>query len=351
MSQNTPASFSSGTSTQGATARWAVGGVVVGFFLPVFMCACLTAATLAGLSAAGGTGAGAAGARTSSAIAPVYVSGPLSGDAIAIIDVNGQIVSGDTGDFNGLGGTALAASGNIVRAIKAAAKDPSVKAILLKVDSPGGSVLASDEIYHALKVSGKPVVAYMGSLAASGGYYVSMAASHVMAHPDTLTGSIGVISEFLNYEGLYEKVGLKSKIIKSAENKDFGAPSVPFTVNDEKLWQALIDETYESFVGIVAANRKMSTEDVKKLADGRIYTGRQALAVKLVDELGYSDDAIAKAAALGGIKGEPRVVRFRRQSPFLELLGQSVAQNFALNIVQSLGLPVANTAGPALEYR
>ena len=155
MSQSNPIPTSS-------TARWALGGVIIGFFLPVFMCACLAAATLGGLGAAGG----ASSTRTTSTTAPVHVSGPLTGDAVAIIDVNGQIVSGDGGDFNGIGGAALASSGAIVRAIKIAAKDPSVKVILLKVDSPGGSVIASDEIYHALKTSGKPVVAYMGAIAA-----------------------------------------------------------------------------------------------------------------------------------------------------------------------------------------
>jgi protease-4 len=327
------------------SAAWALGGVTLGFALPLLMCLCLTVATFASLGAAGG-GAGAAAAGGT--ITPTYVSGPLTGDAVAIIEVNGQIVGGD-GDGGAFGSVGLASSGGIVRAINAAAKDPSVKAILLSVDSPGGSVLASDEIYNALKKSGKPVVAYMNSLAASGGYYVSMAAKHVMAHPDTLTGSIGVISEFTNYEGLYDKLGVKSRIIKSAENKDFGSPTVPFTDADQKLWQAVIDETYDSFVTIVADNRGMTKEQVKTLADGRIYTGRQALAVKLVDELGYFDDGVKKAAGLGGISGEPRVVRFRRQAPFAELLGQSIARN----VLSALGMPVEASArpGPSLEYR
>jgi protease IV len=333
------------TASGSRTAAWTLGGVVVGFALPVFLCACLAAASLAGLASLGS--AGTATAAQPNAISASYVSGPRSGDAVAIIDVNGQIVSGENADFNGLGSASVAASGNIVRAIRAAAKDPSVKAILLKVDSPGGSVIASDEIYNALKKSGKPVVAYMGSLAASGGYYVSMGAQFIYAHPDTLTGSIGVISEFLNYEGLYEKVGLSSRIIKSGDNKDFGSPTVPFTEEDQKLWQAVIDEAYDSFVTIIADNRKLPKAEVIKLADGRIYTGRQAKALKLVDELGYSDDAIAKAASLGGITGEPRVVRFRRQTPLAELLGQSVA----ITLVHALGLPVNASAGPSLEYR
>ncbi len=326
------------------TAAWALGGVALGFMLPVFLCACLIASSVASLSLLEGSSSGISSNR-GAAITPNYVSGPLAGDTVAIIEVKGPIISGDggSGGFN-FEGTVVAASGPIVRAIKAAAKDPSVKVILLSVDSPGGSVLGSDEIYHALKQSGKPVLAYMNSIAASGGYYVSMGAKHIMAHPNTFTGSIGVISEFTNYAGLYEKLGLKSKIIKSAENKDFGAPTVPFTAEDEKLWQDVINETYEGFLDIIVENRGMPRDELRKLADGRIYTGKQALANKLIDELGYFDDAIAKAASLGGIKGEPRVVRYRRSTPFAELLGQGIAQG----IMQALG---AGKVQGALEYR
>jgi protease IV len=346
-------SFTASPPTPGAgnnnrSAAWALGGVTLGIVLPGLMCACLAFATLAGLGAAG------SGANNTSSlnaagnsVGPEYVSGPATGDAIAIVEVNGAIVSGDagTGGFGGASG--VAASGPIVRAINAAARDRSVKAILLKVDSPGGSVIGSDEIYNALKKSGKPVVAYMGALAASGGYYVSMGASHIMAHPDSLTGSIGVISEFTNLEGLYEKVGAQSVIIKSGENKDFGASTVPFTDQDRALWQAVIDETYDSFVTIIADNRGMTKDEVKKLADGRVYTGRQALALKLIDGLGYADDAIQKTADLGGITGEPRVLRFRRQQPFAELFGISVART----LMQWTGIPEVGRAGPQLEYR
>jgi protease IV len=331
------------------SAAWALGGVALGFFMPALLCMCLTLGTFAAIGAsAGGSGGGTTSASLSGAqIQPSYVSGPLTGDAVAVIDVSGPIVSGG-GTPDAFGSSTSAASGPIVAAIKAAAKDPSVKVILLNVDSPGGSVIASDEIYNALKKSGKPVVAYMNALAASGGYYVSMAAGHVMAHPDTLTGSIGVISEFTNYEGLYEKVGLKSRIIKSAENKDFGSPTMPFTAEDEKLWQGVIDETYDSFLTIVADNRGMTKEQLRPLADGRVYTGRQALAAKLIDSLGYFDDAVTKAASLGSIAGEPRVVRFRRQAPFAELFGQSVMRT----AFQLLGFPTEPVRqGPTLEYR
>lgn len=334
--------------TDNRAATWAIIGVLVGFALPIFMCACLATTTFIGLSASLGS-ASAGGMAGPALTVPQHVSGPLTGPAVAVIRVNGPIVSGEAPDFDFTGAGAVAASGNIVKLIKQAERDPQVKAILLRVDSPGGSVIGSDEIYHALKQAGKPVVVQMGALAASGGYYVSMAADHIVAHPDTLTGSIGVISEFTNIEGLYEKLGLRSTVVKSGEFKDFGNPTSPFTEEDEKLWQAVIDETYENFVKIIADNRGMTVEEVERLADGRIYTGRQAFALKLVDELGYFDDAVAKAASLGGISGEPRVIEYRRQTPFAQLFGMSVARA----ILASLGIPVErlSTTQPALEYR
>jgi len=333
--------------SDGRSALWAIIGVVVGAFLPIFLCVCLIVATIGGLGAS--LGAAAPSSEVFLGASPVavrHISGPLSGPAVAVISVNGPIISGEVSDFDLTGVAEVAASAEIARLIKRAASDDEVKAILLKVDSPGGSVIGSDEIYNALKKVDKPIVVQMGALAASGGYYVSMAASHIVAHPDTLTGSIGVISEFTNIEGLYEKLGLKSTVIKSGEFKDFGNPTSPFTEEDRALWQAVIDEVYEHFVKIVADGRKLPVEEVKKLADGRIYTGRQALKLKLVDQLGYFEDAVDKAAALGGISGEPRVIEYRRQTPFTQLFGLSVARA----IMAALGVPVQPR--PAiLEYR
>lgn len=332
------------------SATWAITGVLIGFALPVFLCLCLVLTSFVGFGAAiGGAGSSAAMTAPNSAIVPTNVSGPLTGPAIAIVDVSGAIVYGSAPEFSLAGSASTASSGNIVRLIRQAARDSQVKAILLRVNSPGGSVIGSDEIYHALKESGKPVVVYMGELAASGGYYVSMAGEHIVAHPNTLTGSIGVISEFTNIEGLYEKLGIQSNVVKSGENKDFGNPTSPFTAEDQQLWQAVIDETYEGFVKIIADNRGMTVEQVKQLADGRVYTGQQAIALNLVDELGYQQDAIDEAASLGGITGTPRVIEYRRQSPFAELFGASVART----VLSALGIPVEqlNTGTPALEYR
>ncbi len=326
-------------------ARWTLGGVIVGFLLPLCLCVSLTLSTFIGFGAA--LSSGATASTPSGFDAPQHVSGPLTGPAVAIIEVRGPIVSGepDTFDFSGV---AVAASERIVRLIEKAAGDPDVKAILLRVESPGGSVVGSDQIYRALKRAGKPVVAQMGEVAASGGYYVSMAAEHVVAYPDTLTGSIGVISEFTNIEGLYEKLGLQSHIVKSGENKDFGNPTSPFTDEDRRLWQAVIDEVYEGFVRVVADGRKMRVEQVKPLADGRIYTGRQALAVGLVDQLGGYEEALAEAARRGGITGEPRVIRYRAGG-FWQILGGAAVRVLLI----SLGVPSSRLNGQpvTLEYR
>lgn len=332
------------------SATWAITGVLIGFALPVFMCLCLVLTTFVGFGAALGGAGNSAAMNTQRTTMPAVVSGPLTGPAVAIIDVSGAIVYGDAPAFDLTGSSAsVAASSNIVKLIRQAARDSQVKAILLRVNSPGGSVIGSDEIYHALKEAGKPVVVYMGELAASGGYYVSMAGEHIVAHPNTLTGSIGVISEFTNIQGLYDKLGIQSTVVKSGENKDFGNPTSTFTEQDQQLWQDVIDETYEGFVKIIADSRGMPVEEVKKLADGRVYTGQQALTLKLVDQLGYLQDAIDEAASRGGISGTPRVIEYRQQSPFAELFGASVART----VLSALGIPVErlNTGTPALEYR
>lgn len=345
MTDNRPSPNRNGT--------FALAGVLIGFFLPVFLCLCLALATTVPFALSLGSMGGSSAAGSSlpaAAPVPQHVSGPLTGPAVAVIDVVGPIVSGGEGDdLFGTGG-AVAASNAIVRNIEAAAKDAQVRAIVLYVNSPGGSVFASDEIFNALKRSGKPVVAYMAEIAASGGYYVSMAANRVYAHPDTLTGSIGVISQFTNIEELFEKLGVKVTTITSGANKDFGSQTRPFTDEDRRLWQTVIDETYDNFAKIVADNRKLPLADVKRLADGRLYTGRQALAAKLVDELGYERDAIRNAADLGGIRGEPRVVRYRRSSPFAALFGASLAGAIADRIAAGLGLTQALPTSP-LEYR
>ena len=205
---------------------------------------------------------------------------------------------------------AITASEKIIDQIEDFKDDGSVKAIVLRINSPGGGVGPSQEIYDEVKAAAgvKPVVVSMGAVAASGGYYIAAPAQCILANPGTITGSIGVIMQFTNVEDLLDKIGLKNEVVKSGLHKDIGSPVRPMSDADRKILQSLIDDVYDQFVQAVAESRQMDLEKVRELADGRIYTGRQALQAGLVDELGGFQDAIRVAAELAGIKGEPRVV-------------------------------------------
>jgi protease-4 len=228
------------------------------------------------------------------------------GDKVALVRIEGPIID----------------SKNAVDEIKDYAKDPSIKAIILRVDSPGGAVAPSQEIYEEVKkaTAKKKIIVSMGSLAASGGYYISAPASRIVANPGTLTGSIGVIMEIPNIEGLMSKVGVKTEVIKSGRHKDMASMFRGIGKEERLILQDVLDDVHEQFIKSVAEGRKMRPEDVKKIADGRIFTGKQALAAGLVDELGNLEDAIKAAAKLSGIKGEPEVVSKKEKLSFMELL-------------------------------
>lgn len=204
----------------------------------------------------------------------------------------------------------ITSSRETIKEIIAFRKDSSVKAIVLRVDSPGGGVGPSQEIYQEIKKTNeiKPVVVSMGSVAASGGYYVSAPAQQIIANGGSITGSIGVIMEFTNFQELLDKIGLKSQVVKSGEHKDIGSPVRPMTPEDRKILQNLIDDVHLQFMKAVAEGRKMDLEKVRAIADGRIFTGRKARELGLVDTLGNMQTAIEVAADLAGIEGEPRVV-------------------------------------------
>lgn len=204
----------------------------------------------------------------------------------------------------------ITGSKKIIDEIKEYAKDSSVKAIVLRINSPGGAVAPSQEIYEEVRKTAakKPVVVSMGSVAASGGYYIASAATRIVADPGTLTGSIGVIMEIPNVEGLMNKIGLKTIIIKSGKNKDMGTPFRAMKPEERKILQGVMDNVHNQFIRAVAKGRKMKIEDVRKIADGRVFTGEQALKIGLVDKLGSLEDAIGTAAKLAGISGEPQVV-------------------------------------------
>lgn len=228
------------------------------------------------------------------------------GEKVALVRIEGPIID----------------SKNAIEEIKDYVNNPSIKAIILRVDSPGGAVAPSQEIYEEVRkaASKKTVVVSMGSVAASGGYYISSAATRIIANPGTLTGSIGVIMEIPNIEGLMNKVGIKTEVIKSGRHKDIASVFRGRTKEEREILQAALDDVHEQFINAVAEGRKMVPDDVRKIADGRVFTGKQAKALGLVDELGNLEDAIKSASKLAGIKGEPEVVTKKERFSFVDLL-------------------------------
>lgn len=214
----------------------------------------------------------------------------ISGGNVGIVEIQGIILS----------------SKQVIRQIQDFNKDDKIKAIILRIDSPGGAIGPSQEIYREIfKIkTQKKVIASMGSVAASGGYYIACAADGIMANPGTITGSIGVIMEYLNMMDVAQKVGLRPVVIKSAEFKDTGHPLRELKENEKQMLQGLVDELHEQFVSDAAIARGMDQQVMGKLADGRVYTGKTALSLELIDRLGNLDDAVQWAGEIAGIKGE-----------------------------------------------
>ncbi len=208
--------------------------------------------------------------------------------------------------------------------LKHYSENPLVKAIVLRIDSPGGGVVPSQEIHDAVKrlknKSNKAIIASMGTVAASGGYYIAAATDRIIANPGSLTGSIGVIMEMANFEGLMKKVGVEGVVIKSGRFKDVGSPVRKMSDEERKLLQSVMDDVHQQFIQAVADGRSLEVSEVEPLADGRIYTGRQAKEARLIDELGDLDDAIHIAADIAGMEGEPKVVEPRKRFSFRDII-------------------------------
>ncbi len=204
----------------------------------------------------------------------------------------------------------IADSKEIIEQIEELADDDDVRAVVLRIDSPGGGVAVSQEIYRAVRKlqPKKKVIVSMGSVAASGGYLIAAAADRIVANPGTITGSISAVMHFADVQELMKKVGVRSSVIKSGKFKDIGSPVRDMTDEEKRLIQDIVDDIYDQFVRTVSEDRKIPLEKIKSLADGRIFSGRQALQLKLVDELGGLQDAILIAGRLAGIEGKPAVV-------------------------------------------
>ena len=226
-------------------------------------------------------------------------------EKVLMIDIDGTISSALETGFLAREKSVVA---RVFERLERAAADPWVKAVILRLDTPGGEVTASDIVYHEVlrfkERTGRPVIGLMMSVAASGGYYIASACDAIIAHPSTLTGSIGVISIFPSVEALMAKIGVKVDVIKSGPSKDSGSPFRDMTEEEKKIFQGIIDEYYEGFLAVVAKGRrgKVADADLRRIADGRIYTAPQALKLGLIDALGYFDDAFAKARDMASLK-------------------------------------------------
>jgi protease-4 len=228
------------------------------------------------------------------------------GEKVAVVQVTGMIVD----------------AANTIEELKGYSKDSSVKAIVLRINSPGGAVAPAQEIYHEImKVKEKKkVIASMGTVAASGGYYIAAPADRIIANAGTLTGSIGVIMELPNVSGLMEKIGVETQVIKSGRHKDLASVFKSLTPKEREILQTVLDDVHDQFIEAVSNARGMKFEDIKKLADGRIFTGKKALELGLIDELGNMEDAIMLAGKLSGIEGEPEVVTKKEKFSIFDML-------------------------------
>ncbi|VAX26386.1 signal peptide peptidase SppA, 36K type [hydrothermal vent metagenome] len=258
----------------------------------------------------------------SSVIGSLFSDGLLESDnQIAVVEIQGMITQ----------------SRETVRQLRKFQHDPKVKGIIVRIDSPGGAVGPSQEIYNAVarirEEDAKKIYASLGSVAASGGYYIASAADTIFANPGTLTGSIGVIMAFSNIQELIEKIGIRPEVIKSGAFKDAGSPVRSISKEERKLLQNLVDDVHQQFVEDVAKGRNLSTEVVGRLADGRVYTGRQAFDLKMVDHLGGLQAAIDLLTTQAGIQGSPQIVQEEEGVPFLDWLMRSAIRK---NLTEAL---------------
>lgn len=247
------------------------------------------------------------------------------GEKVAVVRVTGVILD----------------STEVIEELRQHSKDRSVKAIVLRVESPGGGVAPSQEIYEEIlkiKEKNKKVVVSMGAVAASGGYYIAAPADRIVANPGTLTGSIGVIMEIPNVSGLMEKIGVETQVVKSGRHKDMASVFKSLSPEEKAILQKVLDDVHDQFITAVAESRGIEFNVVKEMSDGRIFTGRMAKELGLVDELGNLQDAIMLAGELTGIKGEPEVLYKEEKFSFIDLLRGEIRNNITGNVFSGISL-------------
>jgi protease IV len=295
-------------------AAWILGLVFGGLFLCLF--AFMALAWIAVQSGRGGN-----------------VMARAGGERVGVVEVTGVITDSKT----------------TLRELREFEEDPRIRAVVVRIDSPGGSVGPSQEILEAMQrlQKKKHVLASMGSIAASGGFYVAMGGEKVYANPGTLTGSIGVISQFPNVSGLLKWAGVDMRTITAGKLKDAGNPFREMSAEERSYFQAMLDDVHAQFIGAVVEARKLPEEEVRKVADGRVFTGRKAKELKLVDELGGLQDAVREAGKLAGIRGEPRIEYPTKDRPLFRAMFGDDAQALVHTLSTRLG-EVLSAPGPRL---
>lgn len=252
--------------------------------------------------------------------------GSLAGGSVGIVDINGIIMGGNSSAA--LFGGNITGSETVMSQLRQVSKNPDIKAVVLRINSPGGTPAASQEItgeLNRLKKSGIKIVTSMGDVAASGAYWIASASDQIVANPGTITGSIGVIMNTQNYRGLYDKLGIGSNTIKSGAYKDMGTTERPMTEEERKIFQSMVDDTYLQFIETVAGGRNISQDTIREL-NGRVLTGRQAMQAGLVDRMGNLHDAVSVAGEISGLGKAPRAVNIEPRKQwwrFLDGIGSS----------------------------
>jgi protease-4 len=250
------------------------------------------------------------------------------GPRVAVVELEGLIVDVE----------------DVLKDLRSHRDNPTIRAVVVRINSPGGVVGPTQEIHDALqrlRQAGKPVVASLGAVAASGGYYVAVGADRIYANPGTLTGSIGVLMQMANLQSLMKKVGVEYVVVKAGQFKDMGNFSRPMTVEERRVLQALLDDVHAQFIQAVATGRRLDRTDVRRFADGRVFSGAQAKALGMLDELGSLEEAINGAARMAGLDVPPRVLLPRRRLSVFDLL----RNQFGLGVGAALtpALPVFKT--------
>ncbi|NYB52139.1 MAG: signal peptide peptidase SppA [Methanobacteriaceae archaeon] len=266
------------------------------------------------------------------AVAMLAIISSSFGGTVAVVPIQGQI---GYGSANVLGGSVVNPE-KIKTQIRNAEEDSSVRAILLDINSPGGTPVASEEIMNAVKNSKKPVVSWISDSGASGAYLAATGSDKIVASNSSMVGSIGVIMDLTNLSELYEKLGVNRSSITAGKYKDMGADYKNLTPEEQSILQSMVNENYDNFMTIVAENRNLSKDYVSSIAEGRIYTGKQAKDLKLIDEIGGKDKALDIAAKLGGIHGSYKVVTMTSPQSFDDLLS-TVSSKIGYSIGKGIG--------------